>query len=145
MKRQDSLLWRLQSAFDQYPTALVRAAQYILENPEKVIHQSLAELSTYSETGQASIVRLCQELGFDGFTQFKIALSADLALRSVESEEVGPADVFGQLSNLLCDSIARTREFLDPEEIERAALGLSRAVRIDLFGSGVSGMIANLL
>ena len=42
--QQDSLLWRLQSAFDEYPTALVRAAQYILENPKKVIHQALSEL-----------------------------------------------------------------------------------------------------
>ena len=92
LARAESLLLRLQSAFDRYPNALVRAAQYILENPEKVIHQSLAELSTYSETGQASIVRLCQELGYDGYTQFKIALSADLALRGATPTPEGPAN-----------------------------------------------------
>jgi DNA-binding MurR/RpiR family transcriptional regulator len=138
-------LWRLQSAFDKYPTALVRVAQYILENPEKVIHQSLSELSTYSESGQASIVRLCQELGFDGFTQFKIALSADVALRAARTPENEPRDALGQLATLLADSIARTYNLLGPEDLERAARGLAGATRIDLFGSGVSGMIASLL
>lgn len=143
--RQDPLLQRLQSVFDRYPTALVRAARYILENPEKVIHQSLAELSTYSETGQASIVRLCQELGFEGFTQFKIALSADIALRGAGNVSRGPVGPLDELSGLLCDSIMRTRELLTPEDLKRAALGLSKAVRIDLFGAGVSGIIADLL
>jgi hypothetical protein len=44
--RAESLLLRLQSAFDRYPNALVRAAQYVLENPEKVIHQSLGQRRT---------------------------------------------------------------------------------------------------
>lgn len=136
---------RLQSTFDHYPTALVRAAHYILENPEKVIHQSLAELSTYSETGQASIVRLCQELGYDGFTQFKIALSADLARRDTTPAPEGPSDPLDQMSQLLCDSITRTRELIGEAELRHVADGLSKAVRIDLFGSGVSGMIADLI
>lgn len=142
-----SLLQRLQSVFDRYPTALVRAAQYIVENPEKVIHQSLAELSTYSQTGQASIVRLCQELGFEGYTQFKIALAADVALRGEGTLPLpsGPDKPLDALSELLCDSITRTRELLSEEDLHRAAHGLSKAVRIDLFGSGVSGMIADLI
>jgi DNA-binding MurR/RpiR family transcriptional regulator len=141
--RQD-LLQRLQSVFDRYPTALVRAAQYILENPEKVIHQSLAELSMYSETGQASIVRLCQELGFEGYTQFKIALAADVALRGVSGAPQGPTEPLDQITDLLCDSIRRTRDLIEPQELDRAAAGLAQAMRIDLFGSGVSGMIADL-
>ena len=76
-----ALLSRLDRTIDRYPGALARAAQYIVENPEKVVYQSLAELSDYAKAGQASIVRLCRELGFEGFTEFKLALSADLALR----------------------------------------------------------------
>lgn len=144
LSRQDSLLLRLQAVFDEYPTALARAAQYILENPDKVMHQSLAELSLYSETGQASIVRLCQDLGFDGFTQFKIALAADVALRGAGGAPQGPTEPLDQIADVLCDSIMRTRDLIDPDEIKRAAKGLTKAARIDLFGSGVSGMIADL-
>ena len=39
----------------------------------------------------------------------------------------------------------RTRESIGEAELRRAAIGLSKATRIDLFGCGVSGMIADLI
>ena len=48
-----ALLVRLDAAIDQFPPALARAAQCILENPDKVVHQSLAELGDYAKVGQA--------------------------------------------------------------------------------------------
>lgn len=140
------LLNRLDQAFDRFPGALARAAQYIVENPEKVVYQSLAELSDYSKVGQASIVRLCRELGFDGFTDFKLALSADIALRAARDPQEPPErDPLTRIADLLCASISDTRALLEAAKLRRIAQRLKGARRIDLFGAGVSGMIGELI
>ncbi len=141
-----ALLTRLDQAFDLYSGALARAAQYIVENPEKVVFQSLAELSDYSEVGQASIVRLCRKLGYDGFTDFKLALSADLALRDARSPETEDSpDPLSRIAGLLCASITETLALQEDARLRRVADRLAASVRIDLFGAGVSGIIGELI
>lgn len=144
---RSALLVRLDHAFSDYPGALARAARYIVENPEKVVHQSLAELSGFSKVGQASVVRLCRELGFDGFTEFKIALSADLALRRSDSARAKETsdDPLSHTAELLCASITETRQLIDAADLRRVAKQMAKSVRIDLFGMGVSGMIGELI
>jgi len=144
---RSALLIRLNHAFGNYPGALARAAQYIVENPDKVVHQSLAELSDYSKVGQASVVRLCRELGFDGFTQFKIALSADLALRTAGEQRTAQSteDPISRTASLLCTSINETRQLIDAGALKRITARLAVSVRVDLFGMGVSGMIGELI
>lgn len=144
---RSALLIRLDNALDTYPGALARAAQYVVENPEKVVHQSLAELSDFAKVGQASVIRLCRELGFDGFTPFKIALSADLAVRNSGDVAAngGASDPLSRTADLLCASINETRQLLDDEALSRIADRLARSVRVDLFGMGVSGMIGELI
>ncbi|WP_454856800.1 ATP-binding cassette domain-containing protein [Rhizobium binxianense] len=76
--RIGGILDRLQQDLDGLPNALARIAKYILENPEKVLHQSVAELGEFSGSGEASIVRLCRHIGFAGFRDFKLALAAEV-------------------------------------------------------------------
>lgn len=142
-----ALLVRLDAAIDQFPPALARAAQCILENPDKVVHQSLAELGDYAKVGQASVVRLCRELGFEGFTQFKIALSADLALHRARDagQPQAAQDALGQTADLLSASIRETRELLDAGVLARVAERVAGSIRIDLFGMGVSGIVGELV
>ncbi|MEW9310523.1 MurR/RpiR family transcriptional regulator [Labrys neptuniae] len=128
------------------PTALGRAAIYISENPEKVVRFSLKTLSSLSKTGEASIVRLCHLAGFEGFSDFKLALASELAVR----EQAGRTDEEGERHHLitlaeeLAASINRTAEGLDPLLLEMVAHRLKQSVRIDVYGSGVSGIIAEL-
>lgn len=141
-----ALLVKLESAFDHLPVALARGAKYVLENPEKVVHQPLAELSSYAGTGEATMLRLCRELGFAGYTDFKIALSAELAVKNSRQPSAGvEADAVGRLANQLCASIHDTRALLQPNILERVAQRLKKATRVDVFGVGVSGLIAEML
>ena len=141
-----ALLLKLELSLDQFPIALARVAKYILENPEKVIHQSLAETSSYSGSGEATILRLCRELQFGGYTEFKIALSAELARkesfpRAAFSEEDDLDRIAAQLSH----SIQDTRALLSQDVIHRVADRLRSATRVDVFGVGMSGLIAEML
>jgi DNA-binding MurR/RpiR family transcriptional regulator len=142
-----ALLLRLDHAQSGYPTALAKAARYVLENPELAIHQSVAELGSNAKVGQASVIRLCRELGFDGFTDLKLALAADLARHRSETTEA-PAGITSQLdetAGILCRSIVDTAALVNRDMLDVAAARIRASTRIDLFGLGVSGIVAELI
>lgn len=130
---------------DSFPPALARAAKYLLENPEKVVQFTLRELSGFSRAGEASIVRLCHIVGAPGFSQLKIAVARELALRNAGRPrgEAGH-DVLQELAADLAASITDTGASVDARVLDAVARALQGSSRIDLFGSGVSGIIAEL-
>lgn len=136
----------LEASIPDLPAAAARAAVYIVENAEKVVRYSLKDLSKFSKAGEASIVRLCQTAGFTGFSDFKLALAADLALKTVHGDPQRAEDGHGlsDIGHELARSIVATAELTDEERLKTIAFRISKCNRIDLFGAGVSGIIAEL-
>ena len=134
----------LEAHLNDLPPALARAAIYVVENPEKVIRYSLKELSELCQSGEASIVRLCQAAGSEGFSEFKIALASELATRGMAEKSGAPRHVLQELADELGASITRTAEAIDMGQLKSVTKRLAKASRIDIFGSGVSGIIAEL-
>ena len=99
----------------------------MVENPEKVVHLSLTEVSRRAQSGQASVVRLCHQLGFEGFTDLKLALAADLALRHSASvgNEDRSADPLDHAAALIGQSVTQTRELLDRDALAGIAARLT--------------------
>jgi len=129
---------------DSFPPALARAAKYLLENPEKVVQFTLRELSGFSRAGEASIVRLSHIAGAPGFSQLKIAVARELALRNAGRPREGGHDALQELAADLAASITDTGAAVDARALDAVAQALQGSSRIDLFGSGVSGIIAEL-
>lgn len=73
-------LSRLRAGQKHLTPALKRLAQVVLASPHEVIYQSVTELAEVAEVGEASVIRLCRDLGFKGFQDFKLALAADVAI-----------------------------------------------------------------
>jgi len=140
------VLLKVETALD-YPNALARVAQYILENPKKAVRQSLNELSSASQSGQASVFRLCRELGFKGFTDFKLALAGEIGQR--ESEPTRgvslTVDSLDETVSLITRSVSNTRQLLQPELVASAAPLLLNARHVNIYGSGDSGLAGEVL
>lgn len=139
-------LAQLSSVLDTLSPALARAAKYALENPEKLVRYSLREWSEYARVGEASIVRLCHLAGTNGFSDFRIAAAQELALRDA-ADATRPNVAAGHLDHLadgLARSIMETLTALDRATLEYVSKRLVAATRIDIFGSGVSGIVAEL-
>lgn len=145
----EAILERLQREIESLPNALARIAKYIIENPEKVLRQSVAELCEFSGSGEASIVRLCRHVGFSGFRDFKLALAAELGRHPVPAHSAqGDVNVdvgLRSLHDAIVQTLGTAYKRSDPAGLVAVADALSGARRIDLFGAGVSGIIAELL
>ncbi len=73
-------LSRLRAEQPHLTPALKRLAGVVLASPHEIIYQSVTELAESAGVGEASVIRLCRDLGFKGFQDFKLALAADVAL-----------------------------------------------------------------
>ncbi|TVZ75062.1 RpiR family transcriptional regulator [Rhizobium mongolense USDA 1844] len=142
----ESILARLQEDIDLLPNALARIAKYILENPEKVLHHSVAELGEFASSGEASILRLCRQIGFSGFRDFKLALAAEIGRPGVPSAASENADgALKSLHDTMAQNLGIAHSNADPETLTKVAAALAASRRIDLYGAGMSGVTAELL
>ncbi|RUV77384.1 MAG: MurR/RpiR family transcriptional regulator [Mesorhizobium sp.] len=142
----ESILARLQDDIDRLPNALARIAKYILENPEKVLHQSVAELGEFAASGEASILRLCRQIGFSGFRDFKLALAAEIGRPGLPPTAAGTADsALQSLHDTMAQNLSIAHNNADSETLAKVAAALAASRRIDLYGAGMSGITAELL
>ena len=125
--------------------ALVRVARYASDNPDKVIYHTVTELAEASGASEASVIRFCRDLGYSGFQEFKLALAVDLASKPQE-RPTAPADSPRSDLELVVrhalTAVSDTGELLDEADITTAARRLLAASRVDLYGSGASGIVA---
>lgn len=137
---------RMRQAIDTMPDALSRIGKYILDNPERVVRSSLAEIAVFSQSGEASVVRFCKQLGYSGYRDLKIALTAELASqRTHRRKQVSTAGSLAPLAARLNAAISTTAQGCDEELLLRLAIQLKKSRRIDIFGSGVSGLVAEMV
>ena len=138
-------LARLRSGLDYLTPALKRLAKVVLEAPEETIYQSITELADLAQVGEASVIRLCRDLGFKGFQDFKLALAADLAL-SPRAEVIDDSgDLAGILESVTASAlqaVQETRALIDSGVLEQVVSALLKTDHILVYGAGASGVTA---
>lgn len=129
-----------------------KLADFVRENAEAVIKMTAKSLGEASGTSAAAVVRLCRQLGYDGFEQMKITIA-----RSVNTEDLNTeidqiiaagdsaADVAQKLYYTHSKALQDTLSMMDYESVKKAALGMAKARRVYLFGIGSSGLAAQEL
>ena len=125
---------------------------FIESNPRLVIHLSLEELSEKCYVSQASVIRLCKKLGTKGFAEFKIRLASeinafiyneqDIHVDVPISQETNGKEIAETFFNLTSQSLQTAFHNLDYNALRRAALLLSRADMIHVYGRGESLILA---
>ncbi|PRR76938.1 putative HTH-type transcriptional regulator YbbH [Clostridium liquoris] len=129
-----------------------KIGKFILENPEKISDLSIGELAQMSGSSEATVVRLCKLLGFNGYKDFKISITKDMAHINKDGNmeeqytDVEPGDplesIIQNISYNNKKSIDDTLEILDYNEVKRAVDAIISAKRMDFYGVGASYVIA---
>lgn len=121
-------------------------ARYMLEHPQDVIDCSIHDLAKKTFSSASSIVRLCHRLGFEGFKEFRKAVTFELAVRdqtqAEERKELSHSDSLEEIiekityKNIM--SLEETKNLMDVGTLERCLALIQRARCIYLFGLGAS-------
>ena len=65
------LLERLQAMQDTFSPSKKSVAEYVLKHYEYIPFQTISQIATLTSTSEATISKLCKELGFNGFAELK--------------------------------------------------------------------------
>ena len=74
----------LQKNMDSFTKSEQKLAQYILDNPRCVLGEGISSIAKSADSSNAALVRLCQKLGYKGFSEFKFSMHRYLLSHGAE-------------------------------------------------------------
>jgi DNA-binding MurR/RpiR family transcriptional regulator len=138
----------LKEMLEQLNPSERKAAEYILENPAKVVQMSVQKLAELCGVSEATIIRLSKSLNMQGFQELKLRIAGDLSMDvppgSYQEIMMGGSveSIIHSVSANNKQSIQDTMSVLSAEEVKKACDALLKARKIDVYGVGASAVIA---
>lgn len=83
LKDENTVVKTIQNCYDQIFSAEKKVADYILNHPERAVNANVSELAKLSGVSDATVVRLCQHIGYKGYYQMRICLSRDIGSQQI--------------------------------------------------------------
>ena len=75
---QEDFLTRIRSSYNQFTKAEKRVADFILQNPNRVLFMSISDLAETCMVGDTSVFRFCKTMNLKGYQEFKMTLSLSM-------------------------------------------------------------------
>ncbi|MGM0206308.1 phosphosugar isomerase transcriptional regulator [Enterococcus sp. DIV0421] len=123
-------------------------ADYILENPSKVSHSSISDLSNELGIADSTFFQFTKKLGYNGFKDFKMAMlmqENDFSAISIH-ENIQKSDNELTMAQKVFDSnmttLTDTKNLLKEENLKLAAAMINQSKRLFFFGVGGSEIVA---
>ncbi|WP_209020982.1 MurR/RpiR family transcriptional regulator [Evansella clarkii] len=129
-----------------------KVANYIINHPQEILDLSISKLAKVCKVSEATIIRMCRSLGFKGFKELKLNISASLSMNetlNTKYEDISELKYFTEVKHIVdfvtinnLKSIENTLSIIDYGAVEQAINILDSARKIDVYGVGASGVIA---
>ena len=146
-----SLFERIRSGSDKLSPAQKRVSNYILSSYRSLAYVTLAELARLTLTGQGTVVRFAQALGYGSFSSLQRALREEIergaprsleiySSKGVKDEDNSPFDTVFEMERSLMDE---THSLIKREEFDLAARILSDAPALIVSATGSNSFLAD--
>ncbi len=139
----------IQSYLQDLKPAEQKVADYILKNVDEVIYASITSLSKETGVSEATIVKLCQRLGYSGYQELKIMLARESQQQGRQEKiygEINPDDSLAQVKDKMFQKyqevLGNTKSLLDGRKIARIIELIGKSQRLYFFGFGASSLVA---
>ena len=135
---------RLQGVYDSLKRAERTAADYLLSAPEEISDIGVVEFAQRAGCSEATVVRLAQRLGYEGFPELKAEFAngdAQVPYRDIQLAD-SPESVVQKVFANSIQALSDTLETLDLDQYRQAVEALVRAQRLAFFGLGNAAVVA---
>lgn len=127
--------------------AFRRIAERILGHPGAVVRSTISQVAESAQVSNGTVVKFCQTLGYEGFSQFRMALAQAIAVRYPHgSSQIQKADAVEDVKQktlqMHINALRDTACMLNVKELDRAIRAICAADKVYLFGLGASGLVA---
>lgn len=142
-----SLVPRVRALVPSMIPSHARVAEVLLADPAAVVHMTVSDLAEAAGTSSSTVVRYCQELGFRGFYDLKIAMAKEAVPSAAQvhmdaTAEDSPQEVLRKVLAASAEALRDAVSTVDPVAFERALAALVRAGRVLVVGVGTSFPLA---
>lgn len=143
----ENLLEVIARSLDDLRKSDRRVAEWILNAPEAAVDLTLGALARAAGVSEPTVIRFANAVGCEGFRDLRVKLARSLAFaRTTSHSAIAASDDLDEIIRKIFDfnlsNITWVRAHLDPALISAAVAALSRAPRIEFFGMGASGIVA---
>ncbi len=144
---KDDLLRKITELLGALNPSEAKVGRYVLQAPGDVVHQSIATVAQESQVSEPTVMRFCRSLGCKGYQDFKLDLAVSLAGDTpYVYTSITQDDSTAQMAEKICqyssNSLRVLYESLDIEALKKSIRILNNARRIEIYGSGASGIVA---
>jgi glucokinase len=141
------ILERIRKVTPQLSPAEQKVASLILAHPRSVINDPISEIARRAEVSQPTVIRFCRTLGCQGLADFKLKLASGVTgtVPVAHSQvHVGDSslDVGVKVVDNTVSAMLEVRDNLNSDILSRAIDVLGQARRIDFYGFGSCGLVA---
>lgn len=136
------LLAELRSLERDFPPVLRRIGEFVANNAERVVYQTITELGEEANCSIASIQRFYRQLGFKTYGDFKLRLATELASRNSKATDE-PRTRLDALVEEGIEALVHTKDLVAQEQIRPTAERLLKCERISVFGVAASAVVAH--
>lgn len=142
------MLSKISERLEQLSSAERKVAEVALAEPKWFVHAAVSEIAERALVSQPTVIRFCRTLNYKGLPEFKLALSASVSNSGLPfvHAELNTDDSMGDVMEKVLGNTAAAflgaRRSLRESELENAIAMLTHARRIEFYGVGNSGIVA---
>lgn len=122
--------------------------RYILDHPMFVIRFSLTQIAKEAKTSNTAIIRLCQKLGYQGFSEFKFSLSRTALSDTHEGDKEGSRESDDSMRAIVSQYVKYLNQMAaetDMDQIRRIGALICQSPRLAIMGYNRTGFSASQL
>lgn len=140
-------LTRIRAVYSRLSEKEKLVADFILNNPKKVIHSTINQIAEQLDVADATVFRLCKKIGYKGYQAMKIALASEFVstendIHEAVTENDEARTIVEKVFHSNIKTLEDTLQVLDIDQFKLATDALSSARKIEFYGCGGSGAVA---
>jgi DNA-binding MurR/RpiR family transcriptional regulator len=140
---------RIRAVLPELSPAEARVAAELDADPLAAARLTITELAGQTSTSTATVARIARRLGYPGYPALRLALAAlgdrtgaALPLDSGVADDDPMPTVLRKLAAFESEQLAGTAELVDGDTLEAVVEAMAGGRRIDVYGIGASGLVA---
>ena len=142
-----AIIDKIRSEYGKMSSVERRIADTIMTAPDQMPRMSISQLACTANVSEGSIINFSNKLGVRGFRGLKIELARETDPRSAFSygsvtERDTPWSALRKVTGNAVEAFQKTCQSILEEDLKAVAEVLLDAKRIDIYGAGDSGLIA---
>ena len=115
----------------------IRIMHYVIDNLEEIKNTSMEKIAEYTDTSRSALLRFSRKLGYQGYSQFKYAISQYLLEPVLNTKnDKSPKTI----AEIYSDTITRLDVTVDINQLENMKNLFQNANKIKVFGHAETGL-----